>query len=139
PLPEEVFHPHLALPRRRNFFRHAIAPVRSRFEQLCSSLLPPQISPFSFPIHEHRHPLFRDAPRARRFVSAFQLSPSHLGQSAAQRCLISCARTSQTCPVVASPPVWPTPELPRLRLLQYDAFPLRWLLLSRYETDRFRP
>ena len=98
---EAVFHPHPVLRRRRNFCQHAIALDRWRFGQPCSSGLPPQISRSSFPIHEHRHPLFRDAPRARRFVSAIRLSLHHLGKPAAQRCLTSFAQASQTSPAVA--------------------------------------
>src|SRR5204862_4311152 len=138
-LPGGVFHRHPVLPPRRNFFQHAIAPLRWRFEQPCPSVLPPQISPFSFPIREPPHPLFQYAPRARRFVSAFRLSPHHPGKPVAARYLVPFARASQTSLAVAPLPASPTLAQRHRRLLQCDAFPLRWLLLSRYGTARSRP
>src|SRR4051812_10284933 len=133
-LPGGVFRPHPVLPQRRNFVQHAIAQTHSRFGPPCSSVLPPQISPFSFPTRERPHPLFRDAPRARRFVSAFRPLLHHFRKPAAQRCLVSCVRARQTSPAVAPLPASPNPEPRRPRLLRCAAFPPRWLLPSGYGT-----
>src|SRR5207253_9813055 len=54
------------------FRSRATPPAESRFEQPGFSVLPPQLWPSSSPIREHRHPLFPDAPCARRSVSTFQ-------------------------------------------------------------------
>src|SRR4029077_5637089 len=102
----------------------------------CSSGLPPQLSRSSFPIHEPRHPLFPDAPRARRFVSTFRLSLHQLEEPVAARGLISCAPAFQTSPAVARLLDSPTRALRRQRPLRCAAFPLRWPLLSRYGTAR---
>ena len=79
------------LPRRRNLFR-CERDSSLAIWQPYSSVLPPPISPFSFPIREHRHPIFRDAPRARRSVSASQLSLHFHRKTATARYLISCAQ-----------------------------------------------
>src|SRR5262249_56138427 len=98
----------------------------------------PQTWLSSFPNHALRNLLFRGAPIARRFVSGSRLSLHHLGKPAAQRCLVSCVRASQTSPAVAPLPASPISALHRQRPLQCAEFPPQWLPLSPYETVQSR-
>src|SRR5438034_6082049 len=85
-----TFHQHQPAWPRRNFSRHATAPVHWRFEQPYFSVLSPQLSPSSFPTRGLQFRVFQDAPRAHRSVSAFQTYPLRLQKRVAREFEASC-------------------------------------------------